>query len=408
MRRLGVGAWSIIGLLILAYIALWILLRIRVIFPPLVLALLIIYLLNPVVTRLHQRGVPRAIGAVLSYVVILGTLTLLVFLAVPFVSDQIDTFREDWPEFRTEIVQTIERTTDRLQDSLGTEIDTTNVACLLGAEETGADTPTSAECDRVTREFRDEIGHQAGRLTEIGFGVLEALLVFIIAPLLALYLLIDLPHLQRDFLHLVPPAQRDEVADLGSKVGRAVGGFFRGQLLVALFVGVLTSLGFWLIDLPFWLVIGAVAGFTNLIPLVGPFIGGGLGLIVGILSEGAGLGLKAALVALVVQQIDNHIVSPNVMKRAVQLHPVTVMLSILAGGTVASFWGVLLAVPAVAVAKILFGHLWVTRVLAEDASPFVAAAPDADAPPVAPDHPDAPDPQDARERSEGDEPPGPR
>jgi predicted PurR-regulated permease PerM len=200
------------------------------------------------------------------------------------------------------------------------------------------------------------------------------LLIFILAPLLALYLLIDLPHLQRDILNLAPPHLREELSDLGSKIGRAVGGFFRGQLFVAVVVGVLSSFGFWAVGLDFWLPIGAIAGFTNLIPLVGPFIGGSLGFLVGTITEDVKVGLLAALVALIVQQIDNHVISPNVMRRTVQLHPVTVMLSLLAGGTLAGFWGVLLAVPGVAVAKLLLGHLWATRVLGVPPSPFSAVA----------------------------------
>ena len=144
---------------------------------------------------------------------------------------------------------------------------------------------------------------------------------------------------------------QQEVADLGSKVGRTIGGFFRGQFLVALIVGVMSAAGFAFIDLPFWLIIGAIAGFTNLIPLVGPFIGGGLGFLVGTVTDNVGTGLKAALVALIVQQVDNHVISPNVMKRTVQLHPTTVMLALLAGGAIAGFWGVFLGVPVVATAN---------------------------------------------------------
>lgn len=386
LRRAGIAAWSIIGLLILVAIALWLLHEIRVIFPPLVLALLIIYLLNPIVTRLAQRGVRRSIGAVLSYIVVLGGLTLLGFILVPFVSRQVSNFSESAPQLRQDLVDGINDFAAELEDRFGLTIDTEQISCLLGPEGTSvAGDFSTAECDQVTREFRERISHQAGRITEIGFSVLEGLLVFILAPLLALYILIDLPHLQRDALNLVPESHRDEFADLGSKIGRAVGGFFRGQLLVALTVGVMSSLGFWLIGLPFWLVIGAIAGFTNLIPLVGPFIGGGIGLVVGIVTEGPALGLGAALVALVVQQIDNHVISPNVMKRTVQLHPATVMLSLLAGGTLAGFWGVLLGVPAVAVIKLLLAHFWTTRVLGEDVSPHARTGGVREAPSVVPD-----------------------
>ncbi len=222
----------------------------------------------------------------------------------------------------------------------------------------------------MTQRFRERVVQQAGNFTEIGRSILEVLLVFVLAPLFALYLLIDLPDLQRDMLRLVPENHRDEVADVAGKIGRTVGGFFRGQLFVALVVGVLSAAGFALIGLPFWLIIGAIAGFFNLIPLIGPFIGGGLGFLVGTMTAGVGLGLKAAFVELVVQQLDNHVISPNVMSRTVQIHPVTVMLALLAGGALAGFWGVFLGVPAVAVAKLLLGHVWATRVLGVDPSPY--------------------------------------
>lgn len=364
LRRVGVGAWSIIGLLILLAITAWLLFKIRVIFPPLVLALLIIYLLNPIVSALQERRVPRVIGALLAYIVVLGGITLLVIAITPVVSKQIATFSDQWPGFREKTVKSIQNTSDSIEDTFGTRIDTSQVECLLGADDIeSADAPTHAECDEATRRFRNLVSEHASRATEIGGTILEFLLIFILAPLLALYLLIDLPVLQRDVLNLVPEEHREEAANIGSQMGRAVGGFFRGQLFVAMVVFVLSSLGFRIIGLPFWLVIGALAGFTNLIPLVGPFIGGGLGFVIGTLSQGVGLGVKAIIVAVIVQQVDNHIVSPNVMKRTVKLHPVTVMLGLLAGGTLAGFWGVLLAVPAIAVAKILLGHVWTTRVL---------------------------------------------
>jgi predicted PurR-regulated permease PerM len=359
LRRAGIGAWSIIGILILAYVALWALLKIRVILPPLGLALLIIYVLNPVVGWLERRGVPRVAGVVGSYVVVLGGVALLVIALIPVVSQQITEFGAQLPQFRTDVAEFIDDTASAIEQRIGTDINTTQVDCLLDSSQA----PSAAECDQVTRDLRDALTAQAGRLTEIGSSLLEVLLVFILAPLIALYLLIDLPHLGRSLAHLVPARHREEMVDLGTKVSRAVGGFFRGQLLVALIVGIMSSVGFYIIDLPFWLVIGAIAGFFNLVPLIGPYIGGGLGFLVGTMSGSISLGLRAALVELIVQQVDNHIISPNVMKRTVNIHPVTVMLSLLAGGALAGFWGVLLGVPAVAVGKLVLGHLWATRVL---------------------------------------------
>jgi predicted PurR-regulated permease PerM len=372
----------LIGILIVAALAIWGLLKIRIIFPPLILAILIIYLLNPIVSRLEQRRVSRVWGTLLAYVVVLGTTFVLVVAISPFISRQIQSFSNDWPEFKVQIVTAADDATGWLEDRTGAHLDVSQLHCLLDVA--GENAPTQQRCDQVTSDFRDRFVGSLGRLTELGSSVLEVVFLFILGPLLALYLLIDLPQLQRDVLNLLPESHRDEVADLGSKIGSTVGGFFRGQLFVALIVGVLASLGFVLIGLKFWLIIGAIAGFTNLIPLVGPFIGGGLGFFVGSVTDGIGTGLKAAIVAAVVQQIDNHIISPNVMKRTVQLHPVTVMLSLLAGGTLAGFWGVLLAVPAVAVFKLVMSHVWTTRVLhvhpTPETEPIVGEEPPAEDP----------------------------
>jgi predicted PurR-regulated permease PerM len=397
LRRAGVAAWSIIGILILAAFALWALQKIDIVIPPLVLALLIIYLLNPIVGRLERAGVHRAIGAVGSYIVVLGGLTLIVIALIPLISEQVTQFGEEWPRFRAEMAQFVTDSANTIEDRLGTRIDTAQVDCLLDSPQA----PSEAQCAQVTEDVQAQLSSQVGRVTEIGLTVLEGMLVFILAPLIALYLLIDLPRLSRDLKALVPGNHREELTDLGDKVTRAVGGFFRGQLFVAIIVGVLSSLGFKLIDLPFWLVIGAIAGFFNLVPLIGPFIGGGLGFLVGTITGGIGLGLKAALVELVVQQLDNHVISPNVMKRTVNLHPVTVMLSLLAGGTLAGFWGILLAVPAVAVAKILLGHVWATRVLGVDVAAGGRTAP-GEAPSVAAEAP-APEARTPRSGTEGPE-----
>ena len=370
LRRVGIAAWSLIGIGIVGAAFLWGLWKIRIIFPPLVLAVLIIYLLNPVVTRLERRRVPRLLGTVGSYVFVLGGITLLVIALIPLISGQAEQVGEDWPEYRGQILAFVNDTADGIENTFGTRIDTAQVSCLLGAdEELGEDHISVARCDEVTESFRETVLAQADRITEIGSSLFHALLVFILGPLIAFYLLVDLPHLRRDLMNLIPTSHKDEFSDLSMKIGTAVGGFFRGQLLVALSVGVLSAIGFFVVGLPFWLLIGAIAGFFNLIPLVGPYIGGALGFFIGTISGGVTLGLKAVIVEIVVQQIDNHIISPNVMKRTVNIHPVTVMLSILAGGTLAGFWGVLLGVPAVAVIKLVLTHMWTTRVLGTPPTP---------------------------------------
>lgn len=381
LRRAGIAAWSIIGIILVLIVAFRGLLYVRIIFAPIGLAVVIIVMLNPLINRLERRRVPRGIATFLAYIVLIGSVTLLSMLAVPYLARQVDQFSEDWPEFKAKTAAFVHDFGETVQDRVGLRIDTTAAECVLGAE--GTEAPSDSRCKEVNRDVQRFFSDHLGDFTEVGRSVLETLLVFVLAPLLALYVLIDLPQLKRDLLNLIPEPNREEALDLGAKIHRAFSGFLRGQLFVAFTVGVMSSFGFWLIGLPFWLVIGAIAGFFNLVPLIGPFIGGGLGFLVGTLSGGVGLGLKAALVELVVQQLDNHIISPNVMKRTVQLHPATVMLALLAGGALAGFWGILLGVPAVAVAKLILNHFWATRVLGVQPSPFAKTAP-GDAPSVVP------------------------
>ncbi len=152
---------------------------------------------------------------------------------------------------------------------------------------------------------------------------------------------------------------------IGRRLNRAIGGFFRGQLMVALLVGALCSTFLGIIGLKFWFLIGMIAGLFNVVPLIGPWIGGIPGVTIALTTSSP---IKAVLVVLImvgVQQIDNHFITPQVMQRAVQLHPAAVMLALLAGGTLAGFFGLLLAVPVTAVLKILLSHVWRVHILDE-------------------------------------------
>ena len=157
--------------------------------------------------------------------------------------------------------------------------------------------------------------------------------------MVAFYIVIDLPRVRREAIELIPLNLRDEVIHVARQLGRAVGGFLRGQVLVALIVGLLMSVGFAAIGLRFWLIIGMIAGFFNIVPFVGPWVGGFLGVIVG-LADDVQTAILAGVVALVVQQIDNNFVSPTVLRATVRLHPAVVLLVLILGGAVGGLWGV--------------------------------------------------------------------
>jgi predicted PurR-regulated permease PerM len=339
--RLGIVAWAGIGIIILAYLLLRLLVYVNPVVPPLLLAVVVVYLLNPVVTALERRGVPRLAGAGIVYVLFILLVVLAIDLLVPLVTHQIAQVVDHFPGYVAAAQAQVRRLAARFGAEPNFRLDADQVRNWLAAGDNRA---------AVTRYLTG--------LRSFTTSLLSTLVIFVIGPIMAFYLLVDLPRLQRGAMTLVPPARRDEIKGLMDRISQAVGGFFRGQLLVALFVGVASSIGLWLVGLPFWLLVGMVAGVFNLVPLIGPFIGGGLAVVIALVAGEPLTALWAALVLLAVQQLDNHLISPNVMSRTVQLHPVVVMLALLVGASFAGLFGMLVIVPLVAVAKIVFLFLW--------------------------------------------------
>lgn len=341
---------------------------VREIFPPLVLALLLIFLLNPIVNVLERRRIRRGLGTALIYMAFVAFVTTAVLIVAPPLNRQIDALRDRGPEITEEVLSGIEGFAERF----GVEFNGDDIRSFFGLEEEQAPTDGGSTSDPAgeTPSSDERIRENISLLTRLLSGVqgfagraLHLILTFVLAPIFALYLLIDLPKIQARARHYIPPRYRAELEKIFETSAQAVGAFFRGQLLVALIVGVLASVALLAIGLPFWLPIGMIAGFFNIIPLIGPFIGGGIAVAVAAFTGGADQALYAAGLMLVIQQVDNHFISPNVMGRATQLHPVMVMVALLVGGTLAGLWGMLLAVPAAAVLRIVGVHYYETRVL---------------------------------------------
>jgi predicted PurR-regulated permease PerM len=348
LLRWGIASWSLIGILILGYLLYrYVLYPVRIVLPPVLLALAIVYLLNPIVARLQARGVPRVLGTLFTYIVFLGIVGIGLRFLIPLLAGQVSSFAESVPDLLRRASDGVARLAARLE----LDVDANDVFTGLSPEG-GA-------------------GGFISRIFSITAGVLHVMVIIVLGVVLAFYVLVDLPQFQRGTFALIPARRRDEVKLVLERMGGAMGAFFRGQLLVALFVGLASMLGLYIVGLPYWALVGGVAGLFNLIPLIGPFIGAVPALFIAFTTSSSGgimqlepgwpLALGASAALLLVQQIDNHIISPNVVARTVKLHPVTVILGLLVGGTLLGLVGMLIAVPLVAAIKILALHVWDTR-----------------------------------------------
>jgi predicted PurR-regulated permease PerM len=347
--RWGLVAWSLIGVLILGYLLYRYALRpVRIVIAPLLVAMVVVYLLNPIVSRMTVRGIPRGLATILTYVVFLGIMALGLRFLIPVIAHQVSGFAKTVPDLL-----------DRAQVSL------TNTLRRLGAK--------NVRTNEIFKSFSPtgDAGSFISRIFSLTQSVLHILVVWLLGMVLAAYLLIDLPKIQRGAMSLLPQARRQEVRSVLEQIGAALGGFFRGQLLVALFVGLASMLGLYIVGLPYWALVGAIAGLTNLVPLIGPIIGAILALFVAFttgaseglmhLHPGWPLALGSGVSLLIVRLVDDYLISPNIVAKTVKLHPVTVMLGLLVGGTLVGLPGMLLAVPTIAAIKIVLLHYWDTR-----------------------------------------------
>jgi predicted PurR-regulated permease PerM len=362
IRRAGSVAWALVGLSVAVAIVGWVAWQVAVIFPPLILAGAIVFILNPFITMLQRRGIPRLAGVALTYLGFLAVAILIGLVMYPAVHDQGENLADRWPGIRTKMERWVD---DRAESVKGT--------------------PFEFDRRKVTEAFSNtdlSVRDQIDRVAKVGVKVFHLLLVLVLTPVFAFYLLVDLPHLKRVADGLIPAGARPEVLVLARRMNAAVGGFFRGQLVVALIVGTLASLGLLIIGLPFWLLIGMVAGFFNMIPLIGPYIGGVPALVIALTTREPITAVWVIAVMVAVQQIDNHFISPIVMHRVVKLHPVLVMLALLLGGTLGGFFGLLVAVPTAAILKIVIGHMWRVHVLGEPIEQFAREAESDDSAPA--------------------------
>jgi len=363
VRKLGVFSWSLIGIFILAALAFWLIEKGRIIFAPLLLAVVIVFVLNPLVTWFHKRGIPRVVGALIGFLTFFAALALIVIVVAPDMVGQAQSLVERFPDI-------FDDTTSQLKDVMA-DLGFENVA-VWNYQDLLDYLNDPANRDTLFDLFTANFGGVAA-------GVFEFILVFLIGPVLAFYFLVDLPATGKRAIGVFPPSRQAEAIHVGKQLNAALGGFLRGQLVVAFIVGSMLSLGYWLIGLEFWLLIGLIGGILNIVPFLGPWIGGALGVIVALTTGDVATVIWAVVVAVIVQQIDNNFVSPTVLQATVRLHPTVTLLVLVLGGALAGIWGVIIAVPLTASLKILVGHWWRTRVLGQtwqEASDAMFDAPD--------------------------------
>ena len=229
----------------------------------------------------------------------------------------------------------------------------------------------AAYSDRISQDLRDRaeeilanvggiLGDAAWNVVTQTLGIISGSFALVIglatAPVLIFYLMKDSEPIQSSLYVPFPSALRPYLRDIMDIVNRTLGGYIRGQLTLGLVVGVIVAVGLLLMGVPFAIILGIVAAITELIPIIGPWIGGAAGVLV-TLATAPDKVLWVILLYLVVQLAENAILVPRIQADSLKMHPIAVILVITIGSQYFGLWGIILGPPLVAMIKEVIVYL---------------------------------------------------
>jgi predicted PurR-regulated permease PerM len=317
-RTAFVATLVVLGVVAIA-LALW---KLKIVIALVFFGLIISAAMRPGVDRLAGRRIPRPVGVLLHYLAIAGAVALLLWLVVPQAIDQVGQALNGVPTSQQELNRQARHSTG-LKHEL-----------LVGAQKRLKKLPAAGS-----------LFHGAAA---IGLKASEVLIGILFVFAVAAYWIFERDRAIRLVLSLSPSRHRRVIRDTWELIDLKLGAFVRGQLFLIALVSTALSLGFWAVGLPFWLLIGVVAGILELVPVIGPIAAGALAIAVG-LTASWHVALAAGIVVLVVRLLEDYVVIPRVMGHVTGLSPLLVLVGVTSIGLLFGPFYVLVATPLLAV-----------------------------------------------------------
>ena len=349
----GTGVYGRVVTVLGLLTVLWLIWSAGFILTPFVLALVLAYILNPLVNRVQRQG----LGRTLATVVVLFALLLVGAIAAvalgPLLVEQISAFIRALPSFLEGAVEWLQRLLDRVAHIPLPGLRRTEVGELLDIDSARVDEYLASQGEAIRGALLSGV-IGVGKGLGIAFTVFLSILLTLVVTF---FLLRDFNKLIRNAARLVPPHRRASVFAFFGAYNELLGRFLRSQLVVALLVGIIVGLGFWIAGFPYALLLGALAGVFNIVPYLGFWVSLGPAILIALVSGNVLVDLAKVAVVFGVEQALENFLSPRIVGESVGLHPVWVMLSIVVFGVFFGFIGVLIAVPVAVALKLLLGNV---------------------------------------------------
>lgn len=302
-----------LGLAVLVYFA-------RNAITVLFLAIFISSALDSVVIKLESWRIPRLLGTILVFLTFLLSAAILIYTIVPIALFELRGIFNNLDGVVGQIL------------SLGVPQQFTN---LINSNLESISNMLFAG----SASFLEVMGRLLGGVTSL----LATLVI-------AFYLTLSRDGVGRFIRAVFPEDLEDKVLSIYYRSKKKIGHWFQAQLILSLVMGFLVFTGLWILGVKYAVILGIFAAIFELVPIVGPIFAGGVAVVIGF-SQSATIGVYVLLLFLVIQQLENHVLVPIMMKKAIDVHPVVILIALLAGVELAGFVGLILAVPAVVVAS---------------------------------------------------------
>ena len=299
---------------------------------PFFIGLVIAWLLDPAVTYLQKKNVKRSIGTIVVFFV------FILILMLPLLYTQLN-------EFITNSLPTLIKSTGTFIENLFTKLEAT------GFDFTSVETSVYKALENIGVDLTTGLPKAALNVVST---LVSSIGTFGLGLIVGFYLLIDFEGVKKIF-NYIPIKNKEGFNYIIGKLNIAFRSFVQGTLFISLIIMILSSIFYGIIGLPSALLFGLICGITNIIPYIGPWIGGAICVIVG-LTVSPVTGILAGVVAFAIQQVDGMILQPLIMSKTMKLHPVTIMIGLLVFGYLFGILGMIFATPIMASIKIIASY----------------------------------------------------
>ncbi len=350
IKSIGLICWSAIGIIIVAGLFFYLLQQIRVAIIPLVIAAVIAYLLSPLVLLIEKKT-RKIFAVIITIFIFLGIISVTIFFVIPVIVDQFELFIRRFPLY-------IQNLASLINEFLMTSALVQNIENITGLEIETIDTRTITQYVLQQLDLADvDIWR---RVTEFTGNIVNVVLNFIVGPILGFFILKDMERIRKSVTNIFPPKARFHINLVVDKMNNVAGRYIRIRLFISIIVGILASIALLILGVDFAILLGFIAGFFNLIPFIGPIIGAIPAVLMALLVSPL-VALFVLIIFIGIQILDAYFLFPLIMKQQLGIHPAVAIFSLIAGGAILGIWGMLIAVPVVAIIQELAKYYLIER-----------------------------------------------